>query len=165
MVGPKRNSLTMGATCPYCEVYQKDFKAHLENLDQNQEFLCNFCDLAKPNFQCVENHKLVVHDDSVEVITCDICYVDFSDEKFLNFHKNLSHKEENSEENDKNEVPIDPNDFLEVNFTEKIQSPRTVPPNLNRPFTPQCGTFGIFLPFRFYVKSSLKIVRGSEFCF
>ena len=127
MVRPKRNSLTMGATCPYCEVYQKDFKAHLENLDQNQEFLCNFCDLAKPNFECVENHKLAVHDDSVEVITCDICYVDFSNEKFLNFHKNLCHKEANSEEqNEKTDVPINSSDFLEVKFTEKINAQRTV---------------------------------------
>ena len=88
----ERNKNKLEFICPHCEQKIDDFKNHAFKDDVNS--LCNVCDLAIPNEQCVSGHIKLVHESPTEYVSCMECSIDFSSAKFLNIHYTICHLED-----------------------------------------------------------------------
>ena len=79
---------TQAEFCPYCEDHVQDFQAHLYS-SSDDDFECQFCQLHVSNQLCLQNHRKRVHEIKADVITCQICFVDFSSENHFVSHQRL----------------------------------------------------------------------------
>ena len=74
--------------CPFCEDYVEDFQAHVYS-SSDDDFECQFCQLHVSNQLCLQNHRKRVHEIKSDVISCQICFVDFSSENHFVSHQRL----------------------------------------------------------------------------
>ena len=68
-------------------------KAHYGNVENQEDFLCDVCDSS---FKCTNNlnhHIRSKHETSNDAhkVQCDICSLNFTEEKCLHAHKKLKH--------------------------------------------------------------------------
>ena len=103
----ERNKINSNFVCPHCERIIDNFKKHAFKDVVN--CLCNVCDLAIPNEQCVTEHIKLVHESPTEYISCNECSIDFSSKKFSNIHNLICHLDDLNSKLDqletKSEVP------------------------------------------------------------
>ena len=91
MSNPSPNpTINLKTTCPYCENIVDDLKNHLKSGKNEQIFQCDTCDLSVYNKKnCLDDHQNHVHYSSIEPISCDKCYVDFSSSRYLELHEKI----------------------------------------------------------------------------
>ena len=91
--------------CIYCEDQIKDFDDHVSfGYSDNKHSKCDDCDLTIPNQQCLESHKMLVHQISQRVYNCEKCNIDFSSKTYLMVHRDLGHRPTNVSKEVKTEI-------------------------------------------------------------
>ena len=89
-----KNLDSLGQLCPYCDTQFQDYNGHLFQQDEvtnNTNVSCNYCDLVIPNPTCMKRHEEKVHGGLYSGISCQECNIAFYDYKNLKTHKDLCH--------------------------------------------------------------------------
>ena len=84
--------------CIYCEDQIDNFENHISaGYNKDNTSKCDDCDLSIANLQCLESHKMLVHQKSQRIYTCEKCNIDFTTKRYLLVHKDIGHKPEKIE--------------------------------------------------------------------
>ena len=85
-----KNLDSLGQLCPYCDTQFQDYNGHLFQQDEvtnNTNVSCNYCDLVIPNPTCMKRHEEKVHGGLYSGISCQECNIDFFSAKNLKIHE------------------------------------------------------------------------------